>query len=179
MDRIDAVTRSRNMSRIRSIDTQAELAVRQIAHSLGYRFRIHRRDLPGTPDLVFPSRRVALFVNGCFWHRHDGCGCATTPKTRTEFWKDKFRRTLQRDRFVTEALANLGWRTGVIWECGTRDRDCVTRLLHDYLEEGGEEPPGTPNEDSVGHGFKLMESKPSKLALRAANRNMDQPQIIS
>lgn len=149
VDRIDAATRSRNMSRIRSIDTQAELAVRRIAHSLGYRFRIHRRDLPGTPDLVFPSRRVVLFVNGCFWHRHDGCRRAATPKTRTEFWKDKFRRTVKRDRFVNEALANSGWRTGVIWECETRDRDHITRLLRGYLEQGGEEPPGTPNEDNV------------------------------
>jgi|SRR5271155_5455512 len=138
VDRIDAATRSRNMSRVRSIDTRAELTVRRIAHALGYRFRVYRRDLPGTPDLVFPSRRVALFVNGCFWHRHEGCGRAATPKTRTAFWEDKFRRTLQRDRRVNAALADIGWRTVVIWECETRDRYYVERLLRCYLEQGQE-----------------------------------------
>jgi DNA mismatch endonuclease (patch repair protein) len=122
------------MSRIRSMDTRAELTVRRIAHGLGYRFRKYRCDLPGTPDLVFPSRRVALFVNGCFWHRHEGCRRATTPKTRTAFWEDKFRRTLQRDRRVSVALSNLGWRTEIIWECETGDRNRVERLLRGFLE---------------------------------------------
>jgi DNA mismatch endonuclease, patch repair protein len=126
------------MSRVRSVDTRAELTVRRIAHALGYRFRIHRRDLPGTPDLVFPSRRVVLFVNGCFWHRHEGCRRAARPKTRTAFWEDKFRRTLERDRRVNAALAGLGWRTAVIWECETRDRDHVEQLLSYYLEKGRE-----------------------------------------
>jgi DNA mismatch endonuclease, patch repair protein len=148
VDRIDAATRSRNMSRVRSVDTRAELTVRRIAHALGYRFRVHRRDLPGTPDLVFPSRRVALFVNGCFWHRHEGCRRAATPKTRTAFWEDKFRRTLQRDRRVNAALAVLGWRTEVIWECETRDRDYIERLLRCYLERRGLEPAGVRNGES-------------------------------
>lgn len=134
VDHVDPETRSRNMSRIRSADTRAELTVRRIAHALGYRFRTHRRDLPGTPDLVFPSRRLALFVNGCFWHRHEGCGRAATPKTRTAFWEDKFRKTLQRDRRVNAALADLGWRAAVIWECETHDRGRVEWLLRCYLE---------------------------------------------
>lgn len=134
VDRVDAATRSRNMARIRSIDTQAELRVRRIAHAIGYRFRIHRYDLPGTPDLVFPSRRVALFVNGCFWHRHEGCRRAAVPKTRTAFWEDKFRKTLQRDRRAEADLTDLGWRIEVIWECETHDRDHIERLLRRYLE---------------------------------------------
>jgi DNA mismatch endonuclease (patch repair protein) len=141
VDRIDAATRSRNMSRVRSVDTRPELTVRRIAHALGYRFRVHRRDLPGTPDLVFPSRRVALFVNGCFWHRHEGCARTATPKTRTEFWEDKFRRTMQRDRRVSAALAILGWRVEVIWECEASDRDHIERLLCRYLEWRGQESP--------------------------------------
>ncbi|HTW87072.1 MAG TPA: very short patch repair endonuclease [Candidatus Binataceae bacterium] len=139
MDRIDAATRSRNMSRVRSVDTRAEITVRRIAHALGYRFRVHRRDLPGTPDLVFPSRRVALFVNGCFWHRHEGCRRAATPKTRTAYWEDKFHRTLQRDRRVNTALAVLGWRAEVIWECETNDRDHVACLLRRCLDLNGED----------------------------------------
>jgi DNA mismatch endonuclease, patch repair protein len=149
VDRFDAATRSRNMSRVRSVDTRAELTVRRIAHALGYRFRVHRRDLPGTPDLVFPSRRVALFVNGCFWHRHEGCGRAATPKTRAAFWEDKFRRTLQRDRRVNSSLAELGWRTEVIWECETRDRDHVEGLLRCYLERRGQEPTGVSKGESL------------------------------
>jgi DNA mismatch endonuclease (patch repair protein) len=142
VDRFDAETRSRNMSRIRSVNTRAELTVRQIAHALGYRFRVHRHDLPGTPDLVFPSRRLVLFVNGCFWHRHEGCGRAATPKTRTAFWEAKFQKTLQRDLRVNAALADLGWRSKVIWECETRDRDDVARLLRCYLDRDGQKPPG-------------------------------------
>lgn len=165
VDRIDAATRSRNMSRIRSVNTRAELTVRRVAHALGYRFRVHRRDLPGTPDLVFPSRRIALFVNGCFWHRHEGCGRAAIPKTRAAFWQDKFGRTLQRDRRVRAALADLGWRIEVIWECETRDRDNIERLLRSYLERRGQELTGVFHGEPLDHGPKLTQSRSAKLAV--------------
>ena len=129
VDHLDPVARSRNMSRIRSINTKAELIVRQAAHALGYRFRLYRKELPGRPDLVFPSRRVVLFVNGCFWHRHARCRRAATPKSRTDFWRNKFRRTVERDQRVAEALTALGWRVSVIWECQTLRRNEVERLL--------------------------------------------------
>jgi DNA mismatch endonuclease (patch repair protein) len=134
VDRVDQATRSRNMSQIRSTNSHAEIATRRIAHAMGYRFRIHRRDLPGTPDLTFPSRQAVLFVNGCFWHRHPGCGRAAMPKTYVKFWENKFRRTLERDRATHAILTDLGWRVAVIWECEIHDRSYVEQLLRRHLE---------------------------------------------
>lgn len=110
------------MSRVRGRDTKPELAVRQTAHAMGLRFRLHRRDLPGRPDLVFPRHRLAIFVHGCFWHRHEGCAKASTPKTRPQFWDAKFAANLRRDREVERQLIEGGWRVGTIWECETKDR---------------------------------------------------------
>jgi len=109
------------MARIRSIGTAPELAVRRAAHAMGLRYRLNRRDLPGTPDLVFPRFRVALFVHGCFWHRHAGCRLAATPKTRIEFWQAKFAGNTARDARQEQALVDAGWRPVVIWECETAD----------------------------------------------------------
>src|SRR5262245_38802686 len=96
-DRIDTARRSWNMSRVRSSSTAPELRVRQLAHSLGFRYRLHRRDLPGRPDLVFPGLRTVVFVHGCFWHRHAGCAKTTTPSTRSQFWRRKFAENEERD----------------------------------------------------------------------------------
>ena len=117
------------MSRVRGKDTRPEIVVRQVAHALGLRFRLQRKDLPGRPDLVFPKRRLALFVHGCFWHRHEGCTKASTPKTRAEFWADKFAANVARDRSVTEKLVEAGWRVEVVWECETRDRVALAERL--------------------------------------------------
>lgn len=117
------------MRRIRSRDTAPEMAVRRMAHRLGLRFRLHRSDLPGTPDLVFPRHRTAVFVHGCFWHRHQGCRRASTPATRTEFWADKFRKNIRRDLAAVEALADMGWRSVVIWECQVRDTHALEQTL--------------------------------------------------
>lgn len=117
------------MSRVAQKNTGPELRVRRIAHALGLRFRLHRRDLPGTPDLVFPRHQVALFVHGCFWHRHSGCRKATTPKSRQEFWQGKFDRNVERDREVEAALLDLGWRVETIWECETRDASALRARL--------------------------------------------------
>lgn len=109
------------MAKVRGRDTTPELRVRRIAHALGARFRLHRRDLPGTPDLVFPRRKLALFVHGCFWHRHQGCRYATSPKTRSEFWSRKFEANMARDGRNERDLRSRGWRVEVIWECETRN----------------------------------------------------------
>lgn len=115
-DHVDRKTRSAIMSRVRSKDTTPEIQVRKALHKAGFRFRLHRSSLPGKPDLVFSRYRLALFVHGCFWHRH-GCKRTTTPATNTEFWTEKFRRTLQRDKATSRELEKIGWTTLVIWEC--------------------------------------------------------------
>ena len=118
------------MSKIRGRDTQPELRVRKTAHRLGLRFRLHRRDLPGTPDLVFPAWRKAVFVHGCFWHSHGGCKYAYKPKSNIAFWKDKLRKNLDRDIHAARELKSLGWDVIVIWECETRDDDRLIGILN-------------------------------------------------
>ncbi|MCF7853436.1 MAG: very short patch repair endonuclease [Candidatus Pacebacteria bacterium] len=123
--------RSWNMSRIRSKDTTPEKTVRSLLHRMGYRFRIHRRDLPGKPDVVLPKYSTVIFVHGCFWHRHKGCKYTTTPKTNTTFWQEKFERNVERDRNVQTALRNQGWHVLVVWECELRELDALAnRLTH-------------------------------------------------
>lgn len=113
--------RSRMMGKIKGRNTKPEMVVRSLCHAMGLRFRLHRKDLPGSPDLVFPKYRLCLFVHGCFWHRHPGCKYAYTPKTRLDFWLPKLQRNVERDREKEEALRELRWRVEVIWECETRD----------------------------------------------------------
>lgn len=129
MDRIDPKRRSENMRRIRGRDTGPEMIVRRAMHARGLRFRLHRRDLPGTPDVVLPGRRLVVFVHGCFWHRHPGCRGCTTPATRPEFWQNKFDANVARDRKAAEALIQAGWRVETIWECEARDPDVLSRRL--------------------------------------------------
>lgn len=125
--------RSMLMSRVRGKDTTPERAVRRAAHSLGYRFRLHRRDLPGTPDLTFPRLRKVIFVHGCFWHRHEGCRRTTTPKTRRGYWQDKFDRNVSRDRQNVAALRKSRWDVLVLWECETVDRAALLERLVEFL----------------------------------------------
>ncbi|MEP0708846.1 MAG: DNA mismatch endonuclease Vsr [Parvibaculum sp.] len=135
VDRLTPKRRSWLMSRVRGRDTTPEMAVRRVAHALGYRFRLHRRDLPGSPDLVFTRFRAVVFVHGCFWHHHRNCPKATIPKTRTDFWREKFRVNRQRDKRVLRKLAQLGWRPLVVWECETKDREALASRLVTHLEE--------------------------------------------
>lgn len=121
MDSLSKAHRSWNMSRIRSRDTVPELAVRSVLHRLGYRFRLHRRDLPGCPDIILTRLRTVIFVHGCFWHRHQRCRYAYTPKTRRAFWQKKFADNVDRDHRVKAALRKLGWHIIVVWECQTED----------------------------------------------------------
>lgn len=116
-DFLSPAERSDRMSRIRGKDTQPELALRKVLHRLGLRYRLHGAGLPGKPDLVFPRYRTVVFVHGCFWHRHDGCNIATTPKSNTPFWLEKFEKNVARDARVATQLEALGWRVFIVWEC--------------------------------------------------------------
>lgn len=111
--------RQLNMSRIRSCNTRPELIVRKVLHAAGLRYRLRRRDLPGSPDLVFPKFKAALFVHGCFWHGHN-CALFQTPQTRVEFWKEKIRRNVCRDELAVERLHQAGWNVLIVWECALR-----------------------------------------------------------
>lgn len=117
------------MSRIRSCDTKPEKIVRSLLHRKGYRFRLHKKDLPGKPDIVFPRYKKIIFVHGCFWHRHDGCRYAYNPKSQIDFWKEKFRQNVKRDKKVQDALLQLGWQVHIIWECETKKFELLEEIL--------------------------------------------------
>lgn len=131
-DIVSPDVRSRMMSGIRSRNTRPELTVRKWLHASGYRFRLHRKDLFGTPDIVLPRFGLAIFIHGCFWHQHEGCRYATIPRTRREWWQNKFAANKDRDRRVCRALEESGWRVVVIWECEVESgffRDILTEVL--------------------------------------------------
>jgi DNA mismatch endonuclease (patch repair protein) len=121
------------MRRIRKTDTKPELIVRRVAHRLGFRFRLHRRDLPGTPDLVFPRHHKIIMVHGCFWHQHPGCGLARAPKSRLEYWLPKLRRNQERDDAAVQALRARGWDVLVLWECQAATAEIVDVIVGDFL----------------------------------------------
>jgi len=129
VDRITEKHRSWNMSRIKSKDTKPELIVRSLLHRMGYRFRLHRKDLPGKPDIVLPKYKTVVFVHGCFWHRHPNCKYAYTPKSRQEFWKKKFRDNVKRYRAIAKELRNSGWKVLVVWECQLRDLHRLEKMI--------------------------------------------------
>jgi DNA mismatch endonuclease (patch repair protein) len=129
MDKLDPERRSRNMARVQGKNTGPEMRVRRIAHRMGLRFRLHRDDLPGKPDLVFPRHRVVVFVHGCFWHRHTDCSRASMPATRQEFWEAKFDENVARDTKQQNALAVLGWTVLVLWECELKDESNIEERL--------------------------------------------------
>lgn len=121
------------MRAVRSKDTAPELKVRRLAHALGFRFRLHRKDLPGSPDLVFSARRAVIFVHGCFWHGHDCKRGAREPKTNADYWRRKISRNKDRDAQVADALVGAGWRSLVIWECEMRDKEALARRIEKFL----------------------------------------------
>lgn len=122
------------MARVKGKDTGPELKVRRLAHALGYRFRLHRKDLPGTPDLAFPARSKAIFVHGCFWHGHDCARGARKPKTRADYWAAKIARNRRRDEEAQAALAEMGWESLTLWECELKDVDALARRLREFLD---------------------------------------------
>lgn len=129
--------RRRTMSTIRGANTKPEIAVRQLAHALGYRFRLHRCDLPGRPDLAFPKRKKVVFVHGCFWHQHPGCRSAKLPKTREGYWHPKLARNVARDLGTQADLRRAGWDSLVVWECELADRNAVGARLQAFLGQPG------------------------------------------
>ncbi len=133
MDRLDPARRSENMRRIRAKDTAPELQVRRLVHALGYRYRLHDKTLPGTPDLVFRSRGCVIFVHGCFWHLHTNCKQARMPSTRREYWVPKLTRNAERDRAHTRKLRRLGWRVLKLWECELKSVEKLERKLTRFL----------------------------------------------
>lgn len=132
-DRISTEHRSWNMSRIRGKDTRPEILVRSVLHRMGYRFRLHCSALPGKPDIILPKHRIAVFVHGCFWHRH-GCKFSYTPKTRKEFWQRKFKRNVARHEEVCHDLRVLGWRVVTVWECEAGHADALRLRLKKLLQ---------------------------------------------
>ena len=136
MDRVSPEVRSRTMRAIRSKDMKPELAVRRMAHAMGYRYRLHRHDLPGRPDLVFPGRRKVIFVHGCFWHQHADpkCKLAHAPRSNLDYWKPKLARTQERDKRNCAALEEAGWGVLVVWECEVKTADGLVERVRGFLE---------------------------------------------
>jgi len=132
-DKVSKEQRSANMRAVRSRNTQPEVRVRQIVYALGYRFRLHFRKLPGKPDLAFPSLRKAVFVHGCFWHRHKGCRRASMPKSNRAFWRAKLARNASRDAEELAAIRKQGWRALVVWECEIKNELRLAARLRRFL----------------------------------------------
>jgi len=134
MDTVSPEERSRIMSHVKGRDTTPEKRVRSLLHSMGYRFRLQRADLPGKPDIVLPKFKTVIFVNGCFWHRHPGCKRATLPKSNAEFWRQKLEKNVARDRRNIQTLKDLGWYVLIIWECELKDTMTLQARLSDFFE---------------------------------------------
>lgn len=136
MDSLTPLQRSERMSRVRAKNSGAEIVVRRLVHAMGYRFRLHRRDLPGTPDLVFPRRRKIVFVHGCFWHRHPdpGCRLARMPKSRQDYWRPKLEGNRARDVLKEAALVETGWDVMTVWECELRDVTSLQNKIRTFLD---------------------------------------------
>lgn len=128
MDRHTPEQRHRNMAAVKGKNTKPEITVRKLLHKLGYRFRLHRKDLPGRPDIVLPKYKTVIFIHGCFWHRHPNCKYASTPSTNTVFWEKKLEENVRRDREDVDKLEKLGWRVITIWSCELKNRDIYNKL---------------------------------------------------
>ncbi|MEV4782140.1 very short patch repair endonuclease [Burkholderia sp. LMU1-1-1.1] len=137
VDSLDQAARSAVMARIRGKNTRPEMIVRKLVFAAGYRYRLHVRKLPGSPDLVFPARKKVIFVHGCFWHRHDNCAASRIPQSRTDFWSEKLNGNKARDQRNQEALIDAGWQILVIWECELGDLTMLGERLRLFLG-----PPG-------------------------------------
>lgn len=133
MDKLSPEQRSRNMARIKGKDTRPEKQVRSLLHGMGYRFRLHCKQLPGTPDIVLPRYKAVVFVHGCFWHGHEGCKRAAVPETRKAFWEKKIFGNKDRDRRSIAALEALGYRCLIVWQCELKNVDLLKQRLSDFL----------------------------------------------
>ena len=133
MDTLSPKERSERMSKIRSKDSTPEMKLRSLVHGMGFRYRLHVKDLPGKPDLVFPARHAIIFMHGCFWHRHGECKLARMPKSRLDFWQEKLEANRQRDLIHRQQLLELGWNILVVWECQLNDTANVARIIQEFL----------------------------------------------
>lgn len=152
--------RSFNMSRIKGKDTKPEILLRSLLHRSGFRFRLHRKDLPGRPDIVLPSSKIAIFVHGCYWHRHEGCRYTTTPSSNTRFWEQKFERTVGRDAENILALQHAGWKVVVAWECQLRSAaNEILAAISNAAGKGAAKAAGRASQDVIPRG-KIFEGLP-------------------
>lgn len=135
MDTLSPKERSERMSLIRGTGSAPEMKLRRLVHRMGFRYRLHVKELPGKPDLVFPARNAVIFMHGCFWHRHEGCSLARLPKSKLEFWKPKLEANKERDLRNQRQLESLGWRVLVIWECEMSDVECVSVIIREFLQK--------------------------------------------
>jgi DNA mismatch endonuclease (patch repair protein) len=133
-DNLTPEQRKKTMARVKSQDTTPEMKVRRLVHSLGYRFRLHRKDLPGKPDLVFPRLKKVVFVHGCFWHGHKGCKASKRPSSNTEYWNTKLDRNKKRDQDNIKKLIAAGWEPLIIWECQIKDAIELRRVIIKFLQ---------------------------------------------
>ncbi len=136
MDHVPPDRRSFIMRMVKTSDTKPEVAVRKLLHGLGFRFRLRNKHLPGTPDVVLPKWRAVVLIHGCFWHRHEGCRKATTPKSSTAYWLKKFEENIRRDRDVTKRLESLGWSVCVVWQCELAEPENLARRLANFIRQG-------------------------------------------
>lgn len=133
MDKLNSEQRSRNMAQIKGTNTKPEKLVRSLLHSMGYRFRLHNKQIPGKPDIVLPRYKAVVFVHGCFWHGHERCKRATIPATRPEFWEKKISGNKERDKRTVAALEDLGYRCLIVWQCELKDVEALKHRLSDFL----------------------------------------------
>lgn len=136
-DKLSPQQRSEVMSAVKGKNTKPELRVRCALHAMGYRFRLHRNDLPGKPDIVLPKYKLCIFVHGCFWHQHPGCKRATMPSSNRAYWKKKLVGNFERDKKNVDEIKSLGWRVCVIWECETKQQDVLEKALQNCLAQKG------------------------------------------
>ena len=135
MDVFTREKRSQIMSRVSGRNTKPEIVVRSLLHDLGYRFRLHRKDLPGKPDITLPKHKKIIFVHGCFWHGHTGCSRSKRPSTNKEFWCEKLDKNIERDKETVDALRKLGWNVLIVWTCEVKDKDKLKTKLLSFLEK--------------------------------------------
>lgn len=135
MDRVPAIIRSKIMGAVKTSDTRPELLIRKSLHRMGFRYALHRRDLPGTPDLVFPKKRKIVFVHGCFWHGH-GCSKGKPPKSRLSYWLPKIETNRKRDRKTARKLRRAGWSVMIVWQCETGDPEKIVGKIARFLKRG-------------------------------------------
>jgi DNA mismatch endonuclease, patch repair protein len=147
MDRLTPERRSALMAKVRGKDTAPELIVRRLLHSMGLRYRLHRKSLPGAPDIVFPSRKKVIWVHGCYWHHHSGCRLATVPKTNRKFWVTKFKTNVTRDKSNAKLIAALGWKSLTVWQCELKQQKTLIGRLKRFV---GPSPNGLPGKPGRG-----------------------------